>query len=116
MEVKMDKWERILFQIEKRAKIIDSKTEEFDVDVLSNGEVIKGTKEVVIFSAPKGKMKVEKITKPRVLGKKIISSKRVGGRVVEDFVYSPEEKVVLFKVYQWDKEKGDWVEMSLEQI
>ncbi len=112
----MTKWEKIIYQIERRARIINSKTEEFDVDVLSGGRVIKGTKDVIEFKGPKGKMKIEKITKPRVIGKKVISTRRIGGRVAEDFVYSEDEKVEVYKIYRWDKNASDWVEVSYDKI
>ncbi|OQB44565.1 MAG: hypothetical protein BWY03_00089 [Parcubacteria group bacterium ADurb.Bin159] len=110
------KWEKIIYQIEKRAKIIDSKTEEFDVDTLSNGEVIKGIKEIIEFKGPRGKMKVERIVKPRVIDKKVISARRVGGKVAEDFVYSKDEKVEIYKIYQWNKNFSDWEEINSEEF
>ena len=112
----MTKWEKIIYQIERRAKIISSKTEEFDIDVLSNGQVIKGVKEIIEFKGPKGKMRIEKIIKPKIIDKKVISTHRVGGRVAEDFVYSEDEKVETYKIYRWDKNASKWVEISYDKI
>lgn len=111
----MNKWEKIIYQIEKRAKIIDSRTEEFDVDKLSNGQVVKGIKEIIEFMSPQGKMKVERIIKPRVIDKKVISSRRVGGKVIEDFIYSEDEKTETYKVYHWNKDVKDWEEVSYDK-
>ncbi len=85
--------------------------EDFEVAETSTGEKIIGQKEIVEFKSPLGQIKLEKISRPRVIDRKVLHTKRVGGKIAVDFVYSDEEKVVEVKIYKKD-ENGEWIEIQ----
>jgi hypothetical protein len=55
-------------------------------------------------------MRIEKISQPKVLDKKVLSSKRIGGKAAVDYIYDPIEKTEYIKVYQWDESSQGWRE------
>ncbi len=108
-----EKWERLIFLIEERCKITARKSEEFEVAKTASGQPIMGQREFIEFESPLGKMKLEKNTRPKVIDKKVLHTKRIGGRVAVDYIYSPEESISEIKVYQWDKQNNFWREVDL---
>lgn len=105
-------WEEIIYQIEEKFGLLDRRTEDFIVAETSTGEEIIGQKEIIEFNGPKGKMKLEKISRPKVIDKKVLHTKRIGGRVAVDYVYSDEERIEQIKIYQWNTENNDWQEVT----
>ena len=59
-------------------------------------------------------MKVEWITRPKVLDKKTQYSNRIGSSVSVETVYSEDEVTNTFKVYKWDDNSESWQEMKAE--
>jgi hypothetical protein len=108
-----NQWQNLIFKIEERFSIDDQHTEDVVVDELSSGEKIKGKVEVIEFKGPLGKIKLERETRPRVAGKKTFYSRRIGGRMAEDYVYSKEETVSKVKAYKWDETSNDWTEIEI---
>jgi len=108
------KWKQLVYQIEEKFGIEQREQEEFVVDQTNQGQEIKGTKDIVIFSGPLGRTKLEKISRPRIVDKKILSSKRIGGQVATDYIYSPEETVNEFKAYREEEEK--WQEINAQAL
>lgn len=106
-----NKWENLIFMAEEKFGIDKKYVEDFEVAELSNGEKIKGQKEVVEFKSPLGVIKLEKIKRPKVIDKKILCSKRIGGRTAVDFVYSKDEEVEEIKIYK-QSPTGEWEEMN----
>jgi len=70
--------------------------------------------EILIFKSQNGKIKLEWISKPRVLGEKTLYSNRIGGNVKVDRIYSPDEKVEFLKAYQ-EKDRV-WEEINLQNF
>jgi len=105
-------WEDLIYQIEEKFGIKDRRDEDFIFAETSAGEKIIGKKEVIEFNGPKGKMKLEKISRPKIIDKKVLHTKRIGGRVAVDYVYSNEEMVEQIKIYQWNFEISGWEEIS----
>jgi hypothetical protein len=110
------KWERLTFLIEQRCKILLHRKEGFEIAKTSTGQPIMAEREFIEFESPLGKMKLEKILKPKVIDKKVLSSKRIGGRVAVDYVYSSEEFVSEIKIYCWDNQKESWQEADLKSF
>lgn len=73
-----------------------------------------GEVEVVIFSMPTGKFKLERTVRPRVLDKKTSFSHRPGADVQVDYVYSPDETVNKLAAFRWDETQQEWVEIQPE--
>lgn len=99
-----EKWEDLKFQIKKQFGI-DNEGEE-----TQEGE--KETKWIE-FNGATGKMRLEYVTKPRVLDVKTIYSKRAGtsANIVKPVV-SEDEKVQYLKVYVWKND--NWEEIKTE--
>lgn len=98
-----EKWDNLIGTIEEKFGI----EEEIDEDTAEGG-IIEG----VIFKSPLGKMKIERISMPKVIDKKTLYSNRPGSATRVDYVYSDTETVKKIKVYKWDKGQDDWVEIS----
>jgi hypothetical protein len=112
----LKKWENLIFKVEENFGIDRQYQEEFKVGETNDGQKIKGQKEVIEFKGPLGKMKLEKISQPKVVAKKILSSHRAGGRVAVDYVYSEQDQILKFKIYQKKSAQDDWEELLPETM
>lgn len=101
-----EKWQDIIGQIKDEFKVLEQRTEAL--------ENMPGQVEYIIFEGPVGKMKLEFTTKPLVLDKKGLGSRRIGSRTKVEYIYSDTEKVHTFKAYKWDEARNEWVEMEAE--
>lgn len=99
-----DKWEEIKGKIKNNFEVLD--------EHLEKNEKRKEDIEIIEFNGPLGKMKVEWITRPKVLDKKTQYSRRIGSDVSVDYVYSEDEVTYTFKVYKWSEIKNDWEEID----
>ncbi len=99
-----DRW------LEIKKKVIDS-FELFN-EFTQKDEEIRQETEILEFNGPAGKMRVEWITRPKVLDKKTNYSNRIGGSVSVAYIYSPDEFTHTFKVYRWDEPSESWNEMD----
>jgi len=88
---------------------IKSSFEVLDESVIKDEERFEKT-EIIEFNGPMGKMKVEWITRPKVLDKKTNYSNRIGSSVSVDYVYSDNEVTHTFKVYKAEGEA--WQEIN----
>ena len=71
--------------------------------------------EWVIFQGPRGRMKLERTSRPIVVDRKMHYSKRVGGEVTEELVFSESEKSHRVVLYRW-REGGGWEEVDFRQL
>ncbi|MDD5039929.1 MAG: hypothetical protein PHY34_02155 [Patescibacteria group bacterium] len=99
-----EKWQDIIAKAKDDCQVLEHVTEE-----LPDGP---GTIERIIFNGPMGKVRLERTTKPLVLDKKAIGSKRIGSSAHVEYVYSDTESVHTFKAYRWDEPTGTWVELN----
>lgn len=100
-----ERWTSILGHIKDNFEVIDQGVEEYEDE--------GGTKvEYIVFNGPLGKMKLEFISKPVVLDKKTIYSKRIGSETKVEYVYSPDEKSHRFLALKWDDGQDDWEEID----
>lgn len=65
-----------------------------------------------VFNGPLGKIKLEFVTKPLVIGKKTHYSKRMGSSATVDYITSATEKVNTLFAFKWDQSKDDWSEID----
>lgn len=67
-----------------------------------------GEREGIIFSGVLGRMKLERITRPVVLGSHAIAAKRIGADAKVEFEYSKDDetKTVIVSVWQDDAWKA----------
>ena len=109
------KWENLIFLAEEKFGIDEKYKEDFEVAELSTGEKIMGQRQIVEFQSPLGRIKLEKNSRPKVIDKKVLHTKRIGGRVAVDFVYSDEERIENLKIYRLNEDK-QWVEIKPEDM
>lgn len=88
-------------------------------DVLAHeqihGDAVSGEVEFIEFVTPGGKMKLERTSKPRVIGKTAIGSKRIGSTATVQYQYSDTEKIHIFKAYRWDERLQAWTEIDIQR-
>lgn len=113
--VSPSKWEQLVFLAEEKFGIDNQFSKDFVVSENSRGEKVMGKREIVEFSGPLGKMRLEKITRPRVIDKKVLSTKRIGSKVAVDYIYSSEDPVMELKIYKQSGD-GEWEEVSPESM
>ena len=104
-----EKWQQVIGQIKDNFELIDQRTEDLPED---EGP---GSVEIVEFNGPLGKMKLERTSRPLVLDKKTIGSRRIGSDTTVEYVYSDTEKVHKFIAYRFDENNQNWVEMEMEK-
>lgn len=101
------KWEQIISMIEDKFGI--EKRDQWKLDPV--GEV-----DCIEFKCPTGKMKLERIVKPKLIDKKTTYSRRIGGDVKVDYIYSEDEFVSTLKAYRYDEAKEGWVDFEIENF
>ena len=104
-----ERWQDILGQIKDKFEVIDHRTQDLPEDAGP------GSVEIIEFTGPLGKMKLERTTQPLVIDKKTIGSRRIGSQTKVDYIYSETEKVHKFKAYRWSEDDNGWVEMTMDR-
>ncbi len=102
------KWEKLVDQIERMFGFIEHTNDEFPERQL---EV-----ETVIFDGASGRMKLERSVKPLLIDEVARYSKRAGGDVDIEYVYSEDEFVDTVKLYRWDKLAREWKQMDISAL
>ncbi len=100
-----EKWKNILGTIKDNFAVEEQGREYLDEEGGINVEY-------VVFVGPVGRMRLEFISKPMVLDKKTIYSRRIGSETKVEYVYSETERVYKLMVYRWDENEEEWVEME----
>jgi len=103
-----EKWENLIIYIQEQFEVLEHEREE----IMEGG----GSREHISFTGPMGKIKLEREIKPLVTGRKVLSSRRPGSAVSEEFEYSDSEKVDKLKAYRWNDGNEDWLEIDANQI
>lgn len=99
-------WEELLYKISLKSKLKrDVRTEEEG----------RATTETVVFDVGAGEMKLERVSRPIVIDKKMRYSKRIGGDTSTEYVYSETEKSHRVTLYRWSDEESDWVEVDFRK-
>ncbi len=106
--MQLEKWNNTIGMIKDQFKVEEEGKVELE-------DTPNGTVEFIIFNGPLGKIKLEYITKPVILDKKTIGSRRIGSEAAVKYIYSEDEMVQTFKAYKWEDERDDWVEMEKEK-
>lgn len=96
-----EKWSEIQDMIKEKFVILEEITE--PIELLVGPEKLQkiGDKEIIIFTGPMGKTKIEYIVKPVVLDKKEHYSKRMGTNAATEFILSDTEFVRRIEGYLW---------------
>jgi len=105
-----EKWEEIKEMVNKNFELLSNEILELPK------EQGNGTREELIFNGPMGRIKLEFIIKPLVLGKKTHYSKRMGTSAKVDYITSATEKVRTLLAYKWDEPAENWVAIETAQF
>jgi len=74
----------------------------------------RGSREILEFVGPLGRMRLEYATKPLIIDKQVSGSRRIGSHHEVKYVFSEMEISHVFKAYKWDEERDDWLEIDLK--
>lgn len=83
---------------------------EFDEPIEGN----PGTKRVIIFSAPMGRLKLEYYSQPAVIGTHGIGSRRIGSATTVTREYSATEHHEFLRAYKWENDV--WIAVAAENL
>lgn len=103
-----ERWSEIQDLVKEKFEILEEKTEPLMLKTGTGEEKKIGDKEVLIFSGPVGKTKLEYIVKPVVLDKKEHYTKRMGTAATTEYILSDSEFVRRLEIFvekdgQWQK-------------
>lgn len=104
-----ERWQAIIGQVKDNFEVLNHDTKDLSED---DGP---GSVETIEFSGPLGKMKLERTTKPLVLDKKTIGSRRIGSDTTVEYIYSDTEKTHKFTAYKWDESDQNWLEIKTDR-
>jgi len=65
-----------------------------------------------VFTSPVGKVRLERITKPRTVGQRAVGSRRIGGATRVESVYDLHDFVHFVVASRWDATAGAWKEID----
>ena len=99
-----DKWQDVVGRVQDDFEVLEHETLD-----LEQGP---GSVEYIVFNGPLGKMKLERISRPLVIDKKGLGSRRIGSATDVVYTYSDTEKTHKFRAYKWDSQPNDWVEIE----
>jgi len=104
-----EKWEKLVDDINTKFEVEDQGKEHIDEH---GGTDI----EFIIFKSPLGRVKLEFITKPLVLDKKMTYSRRIGSKTDVEYIYSEDEKTHRLIAYKWDESQATLVNNSVIKV
>jgi hypothetical protein len=100
-----ERWYGLVERIEEKLPV-EEKTEE-------EGRH-RATIETIIFTGPQGRMRLERVSRPLVLDRKVRVSKRIGDVAEEEYIYSDTEKSHRVRLFEWTDE--EWEEVDFRQL
>lgn len=101
-----EKWQETKGKIKDSFEVLDERIEDF-VDE-------PGTIETIEFVGPLGRMRLERTSKPLVVGERAVGARRIGSQKTIQKEYSAEEKVHYIKAYKFDEGNEEWTEIEIE--
>lgn len=107
-----DKWFDLIEQIEQKFEILERYTTEDDMTD-DTGKTYKGTKETVIFEGLQGRIKLERVTHPFIIDKKMHYHKGSGGTANIEYTVSETEKTHKLLAYLYDTASDNWKELDI---
>lgn len=68
-----------------------------------------GRLEFLIFESPLGRVRLERITKPRTIGERALTSRRPGSATRVEAQYDLHDMIHIIRAQRWDSAAGSWV-------
>jgi hypothetical protein len=108
-----EKWGDLKFMVEQKFGLDEHYSEPYYEQGEAETRVKRGDREILIFTTPAGRMRVERISRPLVLDKKFNYHKGSAGAAQIEYVYSDTEKTQSVQAFR--EVDGEWqpVETSL---
>lgn len=112
------RWQEIKAITKKNFPVFTEKTEPLflKTGLTEDSQKEIGHKEILIFSGPKGKTKLEYLVKPVVLEKKEHYSHRAGTQSRTEYILSDKEFVRKLQAYQWSEKDNAWETIDQENV
>lgn len=104
-----ERWEDLLDKIEQKFGIENYKKEDLYKETDDGKKKKHGCQETVTFNGRQGKMKLERVSKPVILDKKVYYSGRKSDAKV-DYVFSDTEYMYKVVAYLW--QGNEWKEID----
>ena len=93
------RWADLVENIESKFEVLENT--KYDVD-----DAPSAFAEAIVFVSPVGKMKLERVTKPRVVGEQTYGGSKYGAASGVEKLYSEDEVVNVLKAYK--EVNGEW--------
>lgn len=100
-----DKWAGILDRIQSQFEILEQGEEKL-------ADVPNGKAEFIVFESPMGKIRLERLHKPKVIDKKTIGGSKYGASTGVEYIYSDTEQVKTFQAFK--EVDGEWEPVDAE--
>ncbi len=100
-----DKWKDALDRITERFEVHERGEEPLP-------EYPNGRREFIVFTSPVGKVRLERITKPRTIGQRAVTSRRIGGAAKVESVYDLHDFVHFIRCLRWNASSNVWQEID----
>lgn len=110
-----DKWEALKEELKRKFAVEDEHIEDLTVST-TDGEVISGKAEVLIFESPIGKIKLVRESRPVVLGKKEFYSHQQGRAARVEYQFSDTEFSYKIRAFKFDDYNDDWKEIDAKNF
>ena len=91
--------------------MLDRITERFEVHEQGSEQLPEypnGKREFIVFESPVGKVRLERTTKPRTVGQRAVTSRRIGGTTKVESQYDLHDMVHFITASRWDAAAGTW--------
>ncbi|OIP23202.1 hypothetical protein COX95_00410 [bacterium CG_4_10_14_0_2_um_filter_33_32] len=107
-----EKWGDVVDLIEQKFGIIERNKEEVIIGDDFEEDKARESIDSIIFNGPLGKMKVQRITRPIVLDKKVHYTKTMGQGAKVEYTYSDDEFTHRVVAYKWGEVESSWIEIE----
>ena len=108
-----DKWEDLKDNLRQKFEVLEELTEP-DIMTDDLGNEIKGTKDIVVFNGPQGKMMLTRLVRPTILDKKSHYHKTQGGGALIEYIVSETETTSKLNLYTFNDISGEWAELKTD--
>lgn len=99
-----EKWKDIVATIKEKFTVIEESSADLDY--------APGVREWIAFDTPQGRWKLELLTQPVVLDRKVLTSRRSGGKTNVAYTYSESESTYRMHVYAFQEDSATWKEIK----
>lgn len=75
-----------------------------------------GSREIVEFTSPAGRVKLELTLRPKILDKKTFYSNRIGSATTVEYEYDEQEKTLSLQAWRFSEPAGEWQEIKTDDL